>query len=138
MAKNNSSWGEMGDGTFRTRCQSSFPPSEPTSDPEGRSGVSFLGYRNKGQHSGGSWAQMGDLGHLLMRKCPEPCLEHPHSLCQALGLFPLLHPQVYPQETAVARMWCLVQQEGDQEYIGTWQNPCKTSKGELIENESII
>lgn len=73
-----------------------------------------------------------------MRKCSEPCLEHPHGLCQALGLFPLLHPWAHPQGTVVARMWYLTQQEGDQECMGTSQNACKTAKRGLIKYKSIL
>lgn len=55
---------------LQSKCQSSFPPSEPTSDPEGRTRVSFLGYRNRGQRSGGSWGQMGELDHLSYEEVP--------------------------------------------------------------------
>lgn len=128
MAKNNSTI------VPAEQVPEQFPPSKPASDLEGRrSRCHFWGSETGDSIQVGAGARQES-----MRKCPEPCLEHPHGLCQALGLLPLLPSQAHPQETAVARMWCLAQQEDDQECSGTLQNPCKTATGGLIKNESIL
>lgn len=81
---------------------------------------------------------MGELDHLSYEEVPRALPGASSQPLPGTGLFPLQHPWAHPQGTAVVSMWCLTQQEGDHEGMGTLQNACKTAKGGLIKNKSVL